>query len=81
MKLIRVETNPVMLFDLASDPGETTNLAPERPEIVAELTRRLEQWEEGLAEPTWVTADPWRRNQILKHRMEVVGREAERELP
>jgi hypothetical protein len=31
------------LFDLDADPGETTNLAREHPEVVARLTQRIEQ--------------------------------------
>jgi hypothetical protein len=30
------------LFDLTADPGETTNLAPRHPDIVASLSGRLE---------------------------------------
>ncbi|MDQ3330949.1 MAG: sulfatase-like hydrolase/transferase [Planctomycetota bacterium] len=33
----------VQLYDLANDPGETTNLAGERPNVVAELTALLER--------------------------------------
>jgi arylsulfatase A-like enzyme len=32
---------PGQLFDLAADPAETTNLAQQRPEIVAQLEREL----------------------------------------
>lgn len=35
---------PVQLFDLAADPTEQRNLAGERPEVVEELTARLDQW-------------------------------------
>ena len=35
---------PPQLYDLASDPGETRNVAPEHPERVAELTALLEPW-------------------------------------
>jgi len=34
---------PGQLYDLESDPGETTNLYLKRPKIVAELKTRLEQ--------------------------------------
>jgi arylsulfatase A-like enzyme len=30
------------LFDLTADPGETTNLAPRHPDLVATLSQRLE---------------------------------------
>lgn len=34
---------PVVLYDLAGDPGETTNLAAREPERVAELREKLEE--------------------------------------
>ncbi|MGH9335308.1 MAG: tetratricopeptide repeat protein, partial [Vicinamibacteria bacterium] len=43
------------LYDLRVDPGETRNLAPERPEAAAELRRDLEElverFSEGASEP------------------------------
>lgn len=36
---------PVSLFDLAADPGETTNLADERPEMVARLLGLMDAFE------------------------------------
>ena len=43
-KLVWRATLPsqVELFDLATDPSETTNVAPEHPEKVAELQQRVE---------------------------------------
>lgn len=32
------------LFDLKNDPGETTNLAEQMPQLAAELTRRYDRW-------------------------------------
>ncbi len=37
----------VQLFDLAADPGETRDLASERPEVVEELATRLERIRSG----------------------------------
>jgi len=37
---------PVALFDLEADPGETTNLAEQRPEIVTRLLAVLDAFEE-----------------------------------
>jgi hypothetical protein len=34
----------VMLFNLADDPHEENDLSDERPDVVAEGTRRLESW-------------------------------------
>lgn len=36
---------PISLFDLAADPGETTNRAEERPEIVARLLALMDAFE------------------------------------
>jgi arylsulfatase A-like enzyme len=41
-KLIRTSRGESMLFDLARDPQENTDLAGAEPERVAELVRRLE---------------------------------------
>jgi hypothetical protein len=35
---------PLQLFDLIADPREQRNLADERPDVVAELSARLEEW-------------------------------------
>ncbi|MGB7347257.1 MAG: sulfatase [Pirellulaceae bacterium] len=37
------EVPELQLFDLSGDPGETNNVASEHPDIVASLTRRIEQ--------------------------------------
>jgi len=34
----------VELFDLLSDPGETTDLAPSKPELAAKMRAKLEAW-------------------------------------
>jgi len=42
-KVIRDDTTGLVeVYDLADDPGETRNLAPERPELTARLLSRLE---------------------------------------
>lgn len=85
-KLIRVESArgvlaPPILVNLREDPRESTNRAGEEPERVEELLGKLERWEEAMIEPRWLTGEVWRTNQRQKHRMDVVGREAERRLP
>ncbi len=80
-KLIRVEGNPDILIDLVNDPGETTNLAESNPAMVAELAAGLAAWEAEMLPTAGGEGEVYRRNQIIKHRMETVGREAERRLP
>jgi arylsulfatase A-like enzyme len=42
--------SPLELYDLQRDPGETQNLAAERPEVVAPLRKRLWDWMEDGGE-------------------------------
>lgn len=79
-KLIRVETDPILLFNLKTDPEETANLATKYPCKVKTLLTKLSNWEKGLAKPRWYSF-MGNENQIKKHRMEVVGRDSERKLP
>lgn len=81
LKAIRVDGGSTLLFDLASDPGETRDLAAERPVEVLGLLAELAAWEREMIEPRWTTGEVWRRNLLEKHTMDVVGREAERALP
>ena len=48
---------------------------------IHELSAELEAWESGLVPPKWTEGEKWERNQIMKHRMEVSGREMERKYP
>jgi arylsulfatase A-like enzyme len=80
-KLIRVEGNPDILVNLARDPGETTNLADREPARVAALAAHLAEWERDMVPARNIESEVYRRNQIRKHRMDTVGREAERSMP
>jgi arylsulfatase A-like enzyme len=79
-KLIRVASNPILLFDLSKDLSEQNNVAKGNPEIVKGLLSQLENWEKGLSKPHW-TSSYGAKNLIMKHRMENVGREMERLYP
>jgi arylsulfatase A-like enzyme len=46
-------TGDVELYDLATDLGETNNLAASNPAKVAELTAAHAEWEAGMVEPIW----------------------------
>ncbi len=57
-KLIVSDRGERELFDLASDPGETKNLAAERPEAVRALERRLAELAAGWTAAPAVAAEP-----------------------
>ncbi len=80
-KLIRSgDTNPVLLFNLKKDISETKNLAKSHPAKVKKLMAKLENWEKTVDQPHWIS--PYGdHNQIMKHRMEVIGREMELKYP
>ena len=40
-----VDASQLLLFDLSVDPGERTDLAAQRPDVVDELKRLLSDWE------------------------------------
>ena len=42
-----------LLFDLATDLGESKDLGGARPDLVTELGRELAEWEKQLREPMW----------------------------
>jgi arylsulfatase A-like enzyme len=44
---------PVQLYDLSADMGETTNLAAAHPAVVAELQADLDAWRSELVPPLW----------------------------
>lgn len=46
------------LYDLEADPGETTDLASERPELVARLTERVMDWRSRLPSETEAAVVP-----------------------
>ncbi len=50
----RTEKRP-QLFDLIADPGETTNLAGEQPEVVARLAKAINEWYEVKQRKTLTT--------------------------
>jgi arylsulfatase A-like enzyme len=59
-KLVKVALLPgkTELFDLASDPGETTNVADEHPEIVQDLEARLMAYAKQQKPSEWIKAQP-----------------------
>jgi len=80
-KLIIVEQQPPLLFNIKKDIGETINLAQTQTEKVIELQAMYDTWESEMVEPLWVAEKVWTDRQIAKHKMDVIGRDAERKIP
>lgn len=51
MKLVRAGKASPELYDLASDIGESKDLAAEKPQVVAELVAAIAEWEKGTIAP------------------------------
>jgi len=45
----------VMLYDLKTDPGEATNLATAKPDVVARLKAKVEAWDKGNVPAQWTS--------------------------
>lgn len=61
MKLIRTSSGEHHLFDLCRDPVETSDLALDRPELVATLAAKLDAFPRGpdVGLPLWrIVLDP-----------------------
>ena len=55
-----------LLFDLSRDPGETTNLAEEEPEVVADLSKQLLAWHKSMPPDNGATFQKQRPNAPTK---------------
>jgi arylsulfatase A-like enzyme len=52
-KLVKYDSTPMKLYNLAKDIGESDDLAAKRPAKVKELTADWERWNATLAKPLW----------------------------
>ncbi|MBI5774612.1 MAG: sulfatase [Verrucomicrobia bacterium] len=50
-KLVKLKDNPAELYNLASDIGESKNLAPEKPDLATQLQSALAAWDKELVAP------------------------------
>ncbi|MFD2160657.1 sulfatase [Rubritalea tangerina] len=59
-KLIMAPHRPPMLFNLANDPSELTNVSMRRPALVKALYREYHDWCEGFERnPMWISSPQW----------------------
>jgi arylsulfatase A-like enzyme len=67
-KVARHDNQPWRLFNITADPGETTDLAVQNPERVAEMVKQAEQWSRSHVDPQWFHAlparDAWNDNNM-----------------
>ncbi len=71
-KLVRLDDKPAEIYNLATDIGETKNLAAEQPGKVAELVAAIAEWEKGTVEPAF---PPPPRHQTAKDKAREAARQ------
>jgi arylsulfatase A-like enzyme len=71
-------TGEVELYNLATDIGETNNLAASNPAKVAELVAAHAEWESGMVEPLWGGGAPTFSNTSMVRNPSTSGYELER---
>ena len=71
----------ITLFDLATDPGQTKDLATTRTADRDRMLADLDAWNKSNAPPRLLVGKGFRDNLRRKHEMDVIGRDAERKLP
>jgi arylsulfatase A-like enzyme len=47
-----------MLFNLTADPFEQNDLASKKPEVLAQMLAKIEEYKKGMVKPLYQTADP-----------------------
>lgn len=52
-KLVKIGAQPPALYDLATDIGESKDLAGEKPDVRDPLTKALAEWDKQLVKPLW----------------------------
>jgi arylsulfatase A-like enzyme len=62
-KLIRLPDRMPLLFDLATDSSELTNLALKHPEITQDLLKKLGDWDLSLPHPLFLEGASWKVQQ------------------
>lgn len=71
-KLIRMAgSDRVSLYDLATDPGETKDVAAAHPEVVARLTTLLDEWLASF--PAYFDEAPAEFNREMEQGLEGMG--------
>jgi arylsulfatase A-like enzyme len=66
-------TTEVMLFNLATDPNETKNVAKQHPEMAQNLQDQFDAWDSQMPDNEW-WGGPWNRNRTYSkgNRVDVV---------
>lgn len=77
-KLFRGTNQSPELYNLATDLGESNNLAAAFPDKVAELVAAHAEWERGMIEPLWGGGAPTLSSASLTYRASSLGLELEK---
>lgn len=72
-KLSKFGADEPQLFDLSADIGEKNDLAREKPEVVAELTKAFSAWNGQLEEPRWKPASRGGKQLEKRKRRQAAG--------
>jgi hypothetical protein len=62
----------VQLYDLDADPGETTNLAAQHPDLARQRARQLATWFNGLGGPP-VEVKTRELDEKMRERLKALG--------
>ncbi|MGS2722611.1 sulfatase [Porticoccus sp. GXU_MW_L64] len=71
-KLLRFPDRPAQLYNLATDPGETRDLASEQQETLRALMKDLFAWEGQMIHPRWNTGPYWSQEDVRRYSAEHV---------
>ena len=66
-KLIRVKGLGERLYDLDKDPGETTDLQLQQPQIFESMKQELLEWEKDKMKPIWTEGAVWDTITLMIH--------------
>lgn len=66
-KMIRVKGLGERMYNLETDPGETTDLRLQHPHMFATLKTKLEEWEKDKIQPAWTEGAVWDTITLMIH--------------
>ncbi len=74
-KLVRLEGYGYRMYDLAAEPGETDDVAAQKPARFEQMKHDLITWERRMANPLWFEGEAWDRVNYHIHQSLMDNRE------